>query len=331
MKLLVTGGSGFIGTNLIDEFKNRVDAIQNLDLQPPLDPVHAEFWRKIDILDHAKLQKAVADFQPDWVIHLAARAECDENTTVEKGYRVNTEGTSNVLESIKATASVDRVVITSSQFVCAPGRLPTNDEDYFPETVYGESKVITEELTRQANLTCCWTIVRPTNVWGPWHLRYRREFWRVLERGMYVHPGRQPVIRSYGYVKNVVHQMWRILQVPKSEVCGKTFYLGDAPANLIEWTNGFSRALTGHDVRIVPRPLMRALALLGDAPTMITRRPFYINSSRYQSMITDYPTPMQPTFDTLGENPYSLADGIKETITWLQSYKGNDSARSGGV
>lgn len=331
MRLLVTGGSGFIGTNLIEEFKGRVDEIRNLDLQPPLDSAQAGLWRKVNILDKAQLQNAFAEFQPDTLVHLAARAECDENTTVEKGYRVNTTGTDNLLESVKATSSVERVVITSSQFVCAPGRLPANDEDCFPETVYGQSKVITEQLTRRANLSCCWTIIRPTNVWGPWHLRYRREFWRILERGLYVHPGNQPVIRSYGYVRNVVHQIGRILQMPKADVSEKTFYLGDAPANLIEWTNGFSRALNGRSVRIVPRPLMRALALLGDVPTMITGRPFFINSSRYRSMITDYPTPMEPTFKILGPNPYSLAEGITETVAWLRSYKGTDGARSGGV
>ena len=108
--------------------------------------------------------------------------------------------------------SVERVIITSSQFVCAPGRLPENDTDYFPETVYGQSKVVTEKLTREANLPCCWTIIRPTNIWGPWHMRYRREFWRVVERGLYVHPGREPVIRCYGYVKNVAHQIRKIFK-----------------------------------------------------------------------------------------------------------------------
>ena len=330
MRLLVTGGSGFIGTNLIDEFKGRVDHLLNLDLQPPLDSRQRQFWRTTDILNEAQLAAAFAEFQPQWVIHLAARADCDENTTVEKGYRVNIEGTKNVLEAIRATASVERVIMTSSQFVCGPGPLPKNDEDYFPETVYGQSKVITEQLTRQANLACCWTIIRPTNIWGPWHLRYRREFWRVVERGLYFHPGRQPVIRCYGYVKNVVDQMRRILEFPNESICGKTLYLGDEPADLIQWTNGFSLALTGHGVRIVPRSLMRTFALLGDIPTAITGRPFYINSSRYRSMITNYLTPMQPTFDLLGPNPYSLMDGVKETVSWLRSYNGPDETSGGG-
>ena len=328
MKFLVTGGSGFIGTNLIEHFKTCVDQILNLDIQPPLDRAQNKFWREANILNKAQLTASFAEFRPEWVIHLAARADCDENTTVEKGYRVNVEGTRNVLEAIRVTPSVQRVIITSSQFVCGPGPLPSNDEDYFPNTVYGQSKVVTEQLTREANLSCCWTIIRPTNVWGPWHLRYRREFWRIVERGLYVHPGRQPVIRSYGYVKNVVDQIRRILELPAGQVSGKTLYLGDAAANLIEWVDGFSRALTGHGVRIVPRSFMRALALAGDVPTTITGRPFYVNSSRFKSMITDYPTPMQPTFDLLGPNPYSLAQGIDETVKWLRASR--DFGREAG-
>jgi nucleoside-diphosphate-sugar epimerase len=149
-----------------------------------------------------------------------------------------------------------------------------------------------------------------------------------LQRGFYVHPGSQPVIRSYGYVKNVVDQMRRILEAPIDDVNGRTLYLGDRPANLLGWVNGFSRVLVGQDVRIVPRPLLRTLALLGDIPTRLTGRAFLINSSRYRSMISDYDIPMEATFELLGPNPYSLEEGISETVEWLRSYNGGD--RSGG-
>ena len=201
MRILITGASGFIGTNAIEEFVRAGNTILNYSLHPPLNAEQASHWRAGDILDAKATTAVFREFQPDHVLHLAARTDCDEKTTVETGYRVNTEGTQNVLDAIRATPSVERSIITSTQFVCAPGRLPKSDTDYFPETVYGQSKVITEKLTRDANLASCWTIIRPTNVWGPWHMRYRREFWRVLERGLYVHPGHQPVIRTYAYVK----------------------------------------------------------------------------------------------------------------------------------
>jgi GlcNAc-P-P-Und epimerase len=330
MRILITGGSGFIGTNAIDAFSTTKQTIANYSLHAPLKPEHRQYWRRGDILDPVVLTAALREFQPTHLLHLAARAECDENTTVEIGYRVNTEGTTNVLDAVRATPSIERVIITSSQFVCGPGRLPKNETDYFPETVYGQSKVITEKLTRDANLPVCWTIIRPTNIWGPWHLRYRREFWRVVERGLYVHPGRQPTIRCYGYVKNVVDQIQRIFQAPVELVRRKTIYLGDRPMNLYDWTNGFSRALTGHDVRMVPRALLRLMALLGDIPTRLTGKPFLINSSRFRSMTTNYETPMEVTFKLLGENPYSLETGIRETVEWLRSYHGSDQTAAGG-
>jgi nucleoside-diphosphate-sugar epimerase len=329
MRILITGGSGFIGTNLIETFACQENNILNYSLHPPLNPEQEHYWHAGEILNKKKTAALFQDFQPDWVLHLAARAECDENTTVEAGYRVNTEGMRNVLEAIRATSSVQRTIITSSQFVCAPGRLPQSDTDYFPETVYGQSKVITEQLTRQANLANCWTIVRPTNVWGPWHLRYRREIWRVLERGLYLHPGRQPVVRCYAYVKNVVAQIQKIFAAPRDFVHGQTVYLGDPPGDIFDWVNGFSCALTGRTVRVVPRPLMRSLALLGDIPSYLTGKPFLINSSRFRSMTTDYLTPMDKTFELLGKNPYSLEDGIRETVEWLRSYRGPDGTAGG--
>jgi nucleoside-diphosphate-sugar epimerase len=188
---------------------------------------------------------------------------------------------------------------------------------------------VTEQLTREADLPVCWTIIRPTNIWGPWHLRYRREFWRVLQRGLYVHPGHEPVIRSYGYVNNVVHQIQKIFQAPREAVHGRTIYVGDRPINLFDWVNGFSRALAGRNVRVVPRGVMRVLARLGDIPTRLTGKPFLINSSRLRSMTTDYATPMEPTFALLGENPFTLEDGIKETAEWIQSYRGPDILAGG--
>lgn len=328
MRIFITGASGFIGTNAVDIFSGQSHDILNYSLDAPLKSAQDRFWRKGDIMDAGVLRQTFEEFRPEWVLHLAARAECDENATVETGYRVNTEGTQNVLDAIRATPSAQRVIITSSQFVCAPGPLPKNDTDYFPETTYGQSKVITEQLTRKANLPVCWTIVRPTNIWGPWHMRYRREFWRVVERGLYVHPGRQPVIRCYGYVKNIVHQMQQILEAPADTVRGKTLYLGDPPINLLDYAEGFSKALNSRSVRVVPRLLMRTLAVLGDIPTKVTGRPFLINSSRFRSMITDYQTPMEKTFELLGDNPYSLEEGIQETVEWLKTSR--DVGAAGG-
>ena len=318
MKVFTTGGSGFIGTNLTERLLALGHEVRDFSFSKPLKREHGRLWTQGDILDAQALQKACRDCAPEIVIHLAARTDCDENTTVEAGYRMNTDGTRNVLDAIRATPSVRRAIITSSQYVCGPGRLPTDDLDCFPATVYGQSKVMTEQLTRKAQLPCCWTLTRPTNIWGPWHPRYPREFWRIAARGLYVHPAGKPVIRCYGYVGNLVHQMLRILELPEEKVRGQTFYLGDPAADIYHWANGFCRVLRGRPAPKVPRPLLYAAGVVGDVISGVTGKSFYITTSRYRSMVTDYVTPMDKTFEVLGKGPYSLQEGIDATARWLR-------------
>jgi nucleoside-diphosphate-sugar epimerase len=317
MRLLVTGASGFIGTNFVEHF-SRITGCEllNLDVQPPLNPAHQKFWKKADIMNPAELEMAFAEFQPTHVVHMAARAECDETTTVEEGYAANTTGTENVLNAIKKTPSIERVIIVSTQYVCGPGRLPVNDQDYFPHTVYGQSKVITEQLTRKADISCVWTLVRPTNIWGPWHLRYQQEAWRVIQKGLYLHPAGAPVVRSYGYVGNIVWQMEQILKAPVEQVDRQTFYVGDRPIDIYEWVDTFSMALRGHHARKVPRLILRMIGLVGDVVGLVGVQ-FPLTSSRVRSMTQDYLTPMDKTFEILGETPFSLKQGVEASVRWL--------------
>jgi nucleoside-diphosphate-sugar epimerase len=319
-KVLVTGGSGFIGTNLIEHLRTKSDILLNIDINPPLYSNHYYFWKKADILDRDALINAFVEYEPTYVVHLAARTDVVEDTTVEQDYQTNTIGTENLLSAIKATPSVTRVVITSTQYVHKPGHLPMDDSDCEPHTIYGKSKVVTEKLTRHANLDCTWTIVRPTNIWGPWHMRHRSELLNVLRKGLYLYPGKNTVTKSYGYVKNIVYYIQRILEMPEEEVNGKTFYIGDEPSDQFHWINGMSRELRGRDVHVVPRFVLRFMALLGDAITLVRGRKFILTSSRYNNMITDYLTPMEKTFDILGKGPHTMEQGIKDTVTWLEMF-----------
>lgn len=290
--------------------------IVNLDIRTPHKGEHGQYWRQCDLLEPVKLRKTLNEIEPTEIIHLAART--DTTGTTLKDYDTNTQGTANLLEIIQDLPMISRVIITSTQFVHRPGKLPKNDTDFDPHTVYGESKVITEQMTRNTNLKCAWTIVRPTNIWGPWHPRYPNEFWKVLKNGLYIHPGKKPVMRSYGYVKNVVSQMEAILDASEETINKKVFYLGDRPAPILEWINAFSKALSGRQVRIVPRSAVHTLAWLGDLLSAMGIS-FPIYTSRFRSMTEDYLTPMEETLTTFGHPPYSLDEGVNETIMWLRS------------
>lgn len=316
-RILITGGSGFIGTNYVEILRNNSPetALINIDIEKPKISSHNAFWRKCDILNFETLHDIFLEFRPTEVIHLAGRTDTESNRLSD--YSSNTEGSANLLSCIKDCDSVARAVITSTQFVVKPGMRPITDEDFAPHTVYGESKVIMEKATRQAGLSCVWTIIRPTNIWGPWHPRYPYEFWRVLNKGLYFHPGGKSAVRSYGYVKNIVFQIEAILKSEVSLVDGKTFYIGDNQIDLIDWVDGFSLALTGNKARVLPRWFLRAVGWLGDFLAIIGLR-FPITSSRFRSMTTDDIVPMYATMEAFGVPPTSLKQGIKESVMWLQ-------------
>ena len=193
-----------------------------------------------------------------------------------------------------------------------------DDRHFEPYGLYGQSKVITENLTREANLACCWTIIRPTAVWGAWHPVYVDGLWRVMKKGWYFHPRGDPVVRGYGYVKNVVWQIERILESPVELVNQRVYYVGDAQTRQIEWVNSFSRALTGKDVRLLPRPLIHLLAEVGDFLSLFSIK-FPMYSDRYRNLITDNPVPMEPVLDAFGLPPCTLSEGVNETVEWLRS------------
>ncbi|MGB7731404.1 MAG: NAD(P)-dependent oxidoreductase [Candidatus Acidiferrum sp.] len=316
-RLLVTGGSGFIGANFIAELDRREDyEVLNVDFAQPKFDAKSTTFRQCDLLDKVRLESCFGEFKPTHVVNFAGRTDMFGTTVAD--YAANHVGTQHVISAIQRTPSVESVVFTSSQFVFGPGRLPKHDEDYAPHTIYGESKVLSEKAVRQSDLACSWTIVRPTNIWGRWHPRYPSEFWRVLKQGRYLHPGGPPVTRCYGYVGSVIDQVLKILAHEDGSLNRKTFYVGDAPIDLYEWTNEFSLQLTGKPVRVVPRHLLKGLALVGDVVVKLGGK-FPIFSSRFRSMTESYVTPMEPTFAALGSPKYSLELGVQETVAWLRT------------
>lgn len=316
-KILVTGGSGFIGANLMEDLLARGERdLINLDSAVPKVAAQEPFWVACDLLDADRVLELFQQFQPTQVVHLAGRTDMFGKTLDD--YAANHVGTQNIIRALQHTPSVERVVFTSSQFVVSPGPLPQSDLEFRPHTIYGESKVKSEEAVRAADLACVWTIIRPTNIWGKWHPRYPTEFWRVLKQGRYIHPGGKKVRRCYGYVGTVVEQIQAILVAKPEAVDRAVFYVGDAPIDLFDWTNTFSLELTGKPVRVVPRFALRALAFVGDAVVACGGK-FPIFSSRYRSMTEDYVTPMEKTFSCLGKPTNSLQQGVNTTVNWLRS------------
>jgi hypothetical protein len=111
--------------------------------------------------------------------------------------------------------------------------------------------------------------------------------------------------------------MEQILNAPVEKVNHQTFYVGDRPIDIYKWVDAFSVALRGQHARKVPRFILRMIGLVGDIAGVVGIK-FPLTSSRVRSMTQDYLTPMDQTFDLFRDPPFSLDQGVKQTVQWLE-------------
>ncbi len=329
-RILVTGGSGFIGAHLVDSFVKDGISVLNVDRRSPIDAAHLALWKNVDILDRERLESAVSAYSPTQVVHLAAETRLGVRGA-PCSFEVNTIGVENVIRVVQESAGISRVLVASSMLVCVPGYTPRHDEDYRPGTPYGESKVETEKRVRASRLDCTWTIIRPTTIWGPREGKSREGFYRALKWGYYVHPGKKGCIRSYGFVGNIIHQIRRLLEAPTEHVHQKTFYVGDPPIDALEFVSGFSRRLRGKSVHSVPVGLLRPLAWLGDVAFRLGWQGVPLTSRRLENLTENNVVDVGPTLALTGPPPYSVDQGIELTAQWVESIGLGSRSKGGPV
>jgi len=317
-RLLITGGSGFIGTNAVEYFSNTgLHEVLNIDIAPPANELHGRFWQQIDLLDDKALRETIIDFDPHFVIHLAARTDLDGKTLDD--YAANVTGVSNLLTALNSAPSLKRVVFASSMLVCHVGYMPISELDFCPINPYGESKVIGEKLVRSHPLSCTWAIVRPTSIWGPWFKEPYRTFFDYVLKGRYFHVGKARIRKTYGYVGNAVRQIEALMDAQSEMVDKRCFYLGDASDYVIrDWADSIARR-KGIRIPEVPFYLLKTAAFIGDACKLMGLR-FPLTSFRLKNMTTENCLDLAPIFHVINDLPFDRESAIDLTLHWMNEH-----------
>ena len=320
-KLLVTGGSGFIGSEVVKIALERGFAIRNLDFRPPNLAEHAPYWSNIDVREAADVDREITQFDPKYILHLASDIDVTLKTLDE--YRTTTQGTANVLAAAAKLPQLARLVHVSTQFVVTPGVSPSSETDFKPYTLYGEAKAVSEKLVRQTDLP--FLIARPTIIWGPRHPTFHQQILAYIASRAYLHPHMsRPIMRCYGYVENTAAQMISLLETPITS--RRVFYLGDETINYDLWVDGFSIAFTGKPARRIPAAVLHALAYAGSAMKQLGL-PAPIDLGRYFRMTTSSEIDLASTFAMAGAPRVPYEIGLQRTLAWLQAL---DPARFSG-
>jgi nucleoside-diphosphate-sugar epimerase len=318
-RVLVTGTSGFIGSHLGAALAARGCRVIGVDRLDPAAPTQGVEHRRCDIREWEPLAAVMREVRPDAVLHLAARTDLDETRSLD-GYSSNIAGVECLLAAMREAGTVRRAICTSSQLVCRIGHTPEHDQDYRPSTLYGESKVRTEQIWRQdGGAGAEWCLVRPTTIWGPRMNPHYLRFFQMIRDGRYFHVGGGPRRKSYGYVGNTVAQYLALLDAPAEAIHERVFYLADyEPIGLEAWAEAFRAALGAPPIRTLPLPLARLAAGIGDLVNLAGFRRFPFNSFRLNNVLTAYRVDLSSTRAVCGELPFTMQDGVAETVRWLR-------------
>ncbi len=272
MRVLVTGGTGFIGRHLVRRLVGLGDEVacfvRRSSEVEDLERMGVEF-RYGDVTDFESVRAAVRDV--DAVYHLAGVIR-----TVGQGDMpaVNEGGTANLVKACAQLETPPAVVFVSSIAATGPSRDGPLVESDKPEPVslYGRSKLAAERAARRWSGEVPVTTIRPPIVFGE-HDKETLELFRMADRGWHVIPGLKArrvslvhasdpeLFRSrYEGVEQGPAE-WNALEAPTGDV-----YAWDAKSTYIQEPPFFEGMENGTQP-IQPITGARALLLLGDSVT----------------------------------------------------------------
>jgi len=170
MRVLLTGGSGFVGSYVAEQLSALGHTVRAL-VRPRSDSKLLKTLQKIEfaagaVEDRASLDSAVRGV--DAVVHVAGLVKA---RSPGEFFQVNTEGTRNLLAAAEAHANgLKRFVYVSSLSAIGPsadGKPVPDDAPPRPVTRYGQSKLAAEQAVLAAKDRLPVTVIRPPLIYGP--------------------------------------------------------------------------------------------------------------------------------------------------------------------
>jgi nucleoside-diphosphate-sugar epimerase len=321
MKILVTGGTGFVGNHLISELikdkENTVYALirdrKKLEL--------LNFKEEITVIDGDLFASAAFPADIELVFHLAALTKV---ISPQEFIHSNHDGTRSLLDKLKPLKNLRKVVLLSSIAAAGPSRQSLclkEDMPAQPVSLYGKSKLAQEKIF-QEYCPVPHIIIRAPIVFGPGDLDMLAAF-RILNKGIMPILGRKERQYSVIYVKDLVRGMFT---AANSRCQNEIFYITNSEPVAWEKFLGEASLLLGKKrIRkiIIPEMLAWFLAELSEMHIRIFKRKAIFNRDKFREMrFPNWTCSAGKSQNLLHFQPLvPIEAALRETIRWYQAQK----------
>lgn len=320
----VTGGTGFVGSHVVEELLGRGYAVRALvrsDLKWLTDllvePVRG------DLFAADALRRGVAG--ADVVVHVAGLTRARDQATLD---RANVEGTVHLLDAVRQSGSgVRRVLVTSSLEAMGPNRVrpdgtpvpATEADEPRPISMYGRSKARMEEAVRTRFPDLPVTVVRPPAVYGPREADIF-EMIRGASRGLFpiVGDGRTPRL-SLVHVRDLARGMVDLVETPG--VGGGTYFVGSERAySWEEVRTAVETALGRRTLRLpVPTAFTGMAGVLSESAGRLAGTLPPLTRDKAEAARYAWTCSVEKAARAAGyRQRVGLAEGMVETVRWYR-------------
>jgi len=323
-KILVTGGTGFIGSHLTELLLTKGHPVSCL----VRDPAHLRWLSGLDIdvkAGDCTVPETLADAvkQASVVIHAAGLTKARR---AKEYYEVNHIGTRNILEACaRRNPGIEKFILISSLAAAGPSadRKPVKDSDPpHPVSDYGRSKLLAEVETLTYKDKFPVLILRPSAVYGP-RDRDMYELFRWAVRGVTLEMLGKERLLNFCYVGDLVHAV--SLAMEKQAVSGSVYFVAeDRPYSWSEFRRallsaGQVKALT---VKI-PYTAAYLIGLASEVGGLFMSKPALTNRQKVREASQSYwICDLAKIEKELGfKTAYTLQQGLDITWRWYRDNK----------
>lgn len=324
MNVLITGGTGFIGSRLALDCAKRGEQVRVLaKCNTPAERSGQEELRQagIDILngdvtDRQAVDDACRDVQI--LYHLAA-AQHEANVDDDYFRRINVEGTRTVMDAA-LEAGVERVVHGSTIGVYGSAdHGPVHDRTpLFPDNIYGRTKLEGEHLARGYADRLNVAIVRISETYGPGDYRLLKLFKGINSRKFFM-VGKGGNLHHPVYIDDLIEGLRRAAS--SDEAIGQTMVLaGPRAVTTREMVDGISEAMGTRGPKItVPLPVLMGAAVAIETLCRPLKIPPPLHRRRMNFFVKSFRFSCDAARDKLGFEPkIDFTEGARRTAKWYE-------------